>query len=275
MYEEKDINREFRYISNYGYDLVQSNSDNFLNRADIFIRKIQDTPALNQLLAPYFERKLNLSEIIIQNPIRLETQIKFPATLDDRIAFILQFLRKIVDDNKNLHNFMYSIYGNRTINNNYIEFNRNVTRPLIRDLLEKIQYFIEDNITDPTKEISPAQLQIINATINTQGNVAVGHDIVQNISHQYIPEDVLKKFYSSFMENGLDPESLLEIKTELQSLSEELAPGKQDQSKVKQIISTLTSKLGSFGKDLIEKSLVTAVASTSIAPIITSIMAAL
>ena len=77
------------------------------------------------------------------------------------------------------------------------------------------------------------------------------------------------------MENGLDPESLLEIKTELQSLSEELAPGKQDQSKVKQIISTLTSKLGSFGKDLIEKSLVTAVASTSIAPIITSIMAAL
>ena len=47
MYEEKDINREFRYISNYGCDLVQSNSDNFLNRADIFIRKIQDTPRQN------------------------------------------------------------------------------------------------------------------------------------------------------------------------------------------------------------------------------------
>ena len=275
MYRGRDIERAFHSISNYGNDLIQANSDDFLNRADVFIHNIQDTPALNQMLTPYFERKLNLSEIIIENPIRLETQIKFPATLDDRIAFILQFLRKIVDDNKNLHNFMYSIYGNRTINNNYIEFNRNVTRPLIRDLLEKIQYFIEDNITDPTKEIPPAQLQIINATINTQGNVAVGHDIVQNISHQYIPEDVLKKFYSSFMENGLDPESLLEIKTELQSLSEELAPGKQDQSKVKQIISTLTSKLGSFGKDLIEKSLVTAIASTSIAPIITSIMATL
>ena len=182
IYRGKDIQRALRSLNGIYEDLVQSNSDSFLNISEIFIHTIGKIPVLEQFIKPYFEMEISFNDIIISDDDDVWQYIKLPLELDSRIAFVLQFLKDITENNKNIDSLLYYLYRHKKVDENYFEFNQRVISSALRELIYKISDFIEDNVECSEQQFQPEQLKIINiGTINNNnGYVAVGERNIQS-----------------------------------------------------------------------------------------------
>jgi len=128
-------------------------------------------------------------------------------------------------------------------NDHLDKFNRNIIEPALRELLVKIDDFIEDEVEE-SKEYELGEINIfqIGSVNNQAGNIAIGKNIqIQQLNDiNKLPEE----FAKALLQNGFTLKEVDALRADIDELKELLKQPKPDDSKIKNIFKKVLSVSG-------------------------------
>ncbi len=181
-FESKEILTSFRKFRDYSSDLLSSNLTTFDNCLAIFIDFCENDKVMGFIttqLKRYDFVKWKQEFDKSGGSMAGSADLNFPLNEDDRLSLLYQILLKINAEEFNFLGFCSMAFYSRdgSFNGYIYEFNKAITRPLVRDLgykLEEIKSGIEEG-----QQIALENLVIFNAASITNSQIAIGTNIKQ------------------------------------------------------------------------------------------------
>jgi hypothetical protein len=126
------------------------------------------------------------------------------------------------------------------INDNLSQFNIAFVQPALRELINKIDDFVEDEV-EGKDEIDYGNIQVFNiGTIsNKNGNVALGSNI--NINQNIKIENLTDEFAKAILDEGFTLSQLDNVRNEVEELKKLIIENDINESKIKNIFSKIVS----------------------------------
>ena len=174
----KQIQRAIRDFENIITDLTYSNYDNYQRIAKRLVVFLKTNEIINKIIQPLISMRVDTKNIIIDHRNGRGT-IKLPSDINEHIAFVLQlFFQYSNKDDRGLANFAFQFFSSDRLNDSISEMNQTLVQPAMRELINRINDYVEDEISDKENiELSSIQVFNIGSIFNKDGNVALGQNI--------------------------------------------------------------------------------------------------
>lgn len=240
----KEVKRSFRDLQNITNDLLNSNIDNYLNLVKRFIQFSHRNKIICRIVEPLLTYHLD-EEKYKKRYTNNHGEIEVPIEIEEHIAFVLQLFNEISNDEKFrliefLINHITTNYGD------HLElFNRNIVAPAIREFLNRINDFIEDEVEGKVEvEISRINIFNVGSISNKNGNIAIGNHI--SIIQSTNIENLSDEFAKAILNHGFSISEFDKVKIEINELKEELKKQAPNHS----VITNIFSKVFKVGGKL-------------------------
>lgn len=261
----KQIQRAIRDFENIISDLSYADYDNYQRIIKRFVLFAQKNDIINKIIQPLLTVQIDSSKIVIDHRNGWGT-IKVPPDINEHIAFVLQlFFQFSEKDDHSLPNFALQFFPSDNFNISLSYMNERLVNPAMRELVNRINDFVEDEVEDKESiELSAIQVFNIESIVNRNGNIAIGQNIninsVKNIDK--LPDEFLK----IILDRGYSYSDFEKVKYDIEQIKEELKkdnPSKDILSKAFEKIKTIGSKIFvEILVKLISKPIVTSIAAT-------------
>ncbi len=229
--------------------LCNANSRSFLPAAGSLLYYINHNDILSKVLSSNITSSVNISDIICTT-YGAWLQVSLPPNDDDKISFILKFLKINIEKNgAGLTSTLFSIYNKSYIDDNYIKFSEEVVAPCTEVLFDKVQDYLDENF--PSQDNISNQSSPVNVTVNG-GNVALGNHNIQIVSSNFDVEQFKKDFVSSLIQHDFDIGELAKVSGNIMDFSREMNPSNQDPSKLKKILSSIKSSVSDISQSALK-----------------------
>lgn len=229
----KEFKRALRDLENFSNDLVNSSHESYKTLIERFLSFIKMNPIMNQIITPIYSIEFNSQEYLkIRN--NGWGDLITPPNVDVHIALMLELFDDFISNKDSLTQFILTYYYNSNINNNLYTFNSEFVQPGLRELINRISDFYEDEI-EGKEEVDYSKIQIfqIGSITNKNGNIALGENIniLQSSTIQNLPDEFVKLL----LNNGYSYSDFDKVKNDIEELKEELLKPKPDENKLKSI----------------------------------------
>lgn len=261
----KQIQRAIRDFENIISDLSLADYDNYQSIIKRFVLFAQQNDIINKIIQPLLSFKIDTSKIVIDHHNGWGT-IKVPPDVNEHIAFVLQLFFEFSDkDDHSIANFAFQFFPSGNFNISLSNMNERLVNPAMRELVNRINDFIEDEVENKESiELSAIQIFNIEKIVNKNGNIALGQNIninsVENIDK--IPDEFLK----IILDKGYTYSDFEKVKFEIEQIIEELKKNNPN----KDILSKAFEKIKNIGSKVFVEILVKLISK----PIVTTIAAA-
>ncbi|OIK07144.1 hypothetical protein [Bacillus sp. MUM 13] len=252
-FTEKEVKRAIRTLDNAAQDILSSGYSSYKARIERFVDVIYKDRVLNYIVAPLLEIPLDFDSIHYSsfNGFWI-SELRLPVEIDEQLAYVVQIFDLVSKGKTHLDDLSHRIYKHKRYEDNIQQFLREIARPCLRELLDRLQDLIEDEV-EGKENISSSALQIFNyGNITTEkgGAVAIGHNIQQTVRY----ENIVNKIMDEVRKQKAAPEErMAEVEQVASELQEEINKSEPSQSKLKGFASKLyeigeTALLKGFSK---------------------------
>jgi hypothetical protein len=238
-YEKKHINRAITELTECINNILNAEQDQYALRIKQLLLTIRNNEILNFIITPYLNLQLDDENIgFIKTGHHIKCDFVIPEDDDEEIALILEVLKRMAENERNIKDGPYSIYMKNSYDENFYLFNKNVVEPAFNKLLRKLQYKIEDIGDIQEDKIEAGEITIINIGKITadKSMIAIG----KNISQQN--ENIFEKIRDDINKN-IEDES---VRNELLSYLTEMERNKSDKKTFKDYYDKFINKLGVY-----------------------------
>jgi len=163
----KDYERIFREFNQVMESILSADRQTYDSKVKECVTLIEDSQILKNFMQHYLDNSITVNEVM-----RGWNEFIFPGKSDEQIAFLLKLFYEVYNGTCNLSVKLYEAFGNKTLNDNYYAFNKNVVRSCYDKLKQKFNDYIED------KFINIQAMDIIGDTHMDKTKVFIvhGHD---------------------------------------------------------------------------------------------------
>ncbi|NQV17177.1 MAG: hypothetical protein HQ534_01340 [Armatimonadetes bacterium] len=178
--------------------------------------------------------------------------LHLPLNINEHIAFVLQLFFKTEKNEFDINNFLLSYFNQNTFDENIYIFNSSVVEPAFRELLIKLDDFIEDEV-EGREDVNITNFQIFNigSISATKSNVIIGSNnpIINQNSTDSFKEDFIKELLSK----GFKLDQIDNIRLSINTIHSELNKDKIDKS----VFNKALSKLKKVGGNVMIQTITT------------------
>jgi len=262
---KKDIYRSMRDFDNIMQDLLNADIDTYDILVNRFVIFINGNKFLKKIVSPLINMKIEFSKILVD----LKNgwyQIYLPVDIIDHLAFVLQlFYAYYNDENKQIIALVQRAYPQRLNEGIYQclnEFNIKVVGPALRELINRINDFIEDEVGNK-EEIQFSNIQVFNiGNVDTGGGHAViGKDI--SIVNESDTENFREQYIKALLEHNYKMDAIDQLRPIINELYTEITKKRTS----KKIILKILQRLLKLGGNLAIQLFIQIVAKPELIPI--------
>ena len=249
----KEIQRSMRDFDSVMTDLLNTDIDTYDTLLKRFVLFIENNVFLRKIIDPILNVEIDFSKIMID----LNNgwyQIKLPVDIKDHLAFLIQlfYTYKNDDENKTIMGLVDRAYPQPSgigRYNSLQEFNAQVVAPGLRELINKINDFIEDEVED-REDIPISAIQIFNyGTIKSEsGDIAFGKDI--SINKIYNIQEFRENYIKILLDNNFKIDVIDNLRPIIDNIQTEVCRKKLDKSKIKVYLNKLLQVGGKLAVQL-------------------------
>src|SRR5690606_14757089 len=128
-------------------------------------------------------------------------ELTIPRSVDIHIALMLKLSEDFISNKLSITQITLTFYKDSSINNNLYSSNSTSVQPALRELINRINDFVEDEV-EGKEEVEYSKIQIfhIGSITNRDGNIALGENI--SISQQNNIQNLPDEFAKLLLNNG-------------------------------------------------------------------------
>ena len=250
-YSSKIIKRSIRDFENILSDVEGANQHTYITLIGRFIDFTKNNDIIKEIIKPLINLKLNFEDILKRHPNGLG-DLHLPLNINKHIAFVLQLFLKTEDKEFNFIDFLLSYFKQNTFDENIYIFNSSVVEPAFRELLIKLNDFIEDEV-EGKEDVNITNYQIFNigSISATKSNIIIGNNnaIINQNNIDSFKEDFIRELLSK----GFNIEQIDNIRPSITTIHSEINKAKIDKS----VFNKALSKLKEVGGNVMIQTITT------------------
>lgn len=160
-FSEKQVKRSIRNFESVAHDVIDARYQSYKVKIHKFLEIIQKDIVINSIIGFLFEKKVDFDSIHIAKNEYWIDELKLPTDVCGQLTYVLQMFRMITEEEMSLVYISYSIYRQKSFEENIILWLNDVVRPCFKELLYRLNDLIEDEVAGKEK-VAPVALQIFN-----------------------------------------------------------------------------------------------------------------
>ena len=250
-YSSKIIKRSIRDFENILSDVEGDNQHTYITLIGRFIDFTKNNDIIKEIIKPLINLKLNFEDILKRHPNGLG-DLHLPLNINKHIAFVLQLFLKTEDKEFNFIDFLLSYFKQNTFDENIYIFNSSVVEPAFRELLIKLNDFIEDEV-EGKEDVNITNYQIFNigSISATKSNIIIGNN--NAIINQNNIDSFKEDFVRELLSKGFNIEQIDNIRPSITTIHSEINKAKIDKS----VFNKALSKLKEVGGNVMIQTITT------------------
>lgn len=249
-YKIKDIKRAIQDLSNIINDILNANHDTYQSLVRRFVSFIRGNEIVNQIVKPLLDIELD-TDLVRDVPQSGWGRFELPANMTEHLALVLQLFCYFEDQNIRVRDFTLKYFKKRSFDENIDIFNHQVVRPAFRELMNRLNDFIGDELNEHTEEMVYQQnFQIFNVgDINAGGgSIAFGKDIKQEV----VSQGFIERYIRELINLGVGIKEIDEVRPIIEEIDEENKKDTIDKSRLKKLLNNLYQ----HGKEVMIKAII-------------------